>query len=727
MTGSCLDAALAYAARGWRVFPVHRAARRGTQVACTCGKRCSTPGKHPITRRGVKDATVDEETIRDWFTEWPLANVGLACGAASGVVVVDVDPRNGGGKTFEGLGIGKAGGVEAESGGGGQHLFYAWPERSVKLPGNLGPGVDLVGEGKYVVLPPSVHVSGRRYTWKVGPEGGLGSADDLSGALAKVAGVKGKAGENGHGAVSLTPMTRERALEILAIAAATVQLADEGERNTVLSREAYSLGGIMARGLLSGDEVQVALETAARVAGLDEKEIARTVARCMSAGVSAPRAIVAVASGDEGEASLGPEHPGFDWTEAGLARRLVTVLEGQGERLVGEYGCLWRYAEAQGVWRPIVEADLVHTVLGWHGFREGKSVLNVTRNKLTNACYLAQALRSAPGFFDATGTGIAFTNISWVGGQGLRTHSPEHRLTVAADVPYRADSQCPRWERLLDRILGNEGSIRLLQEWTGAALTGQTHRFQAYLVLTGTGRNGKSILLEVISGLFPPELVTAIPPHDMTDRVSRAALARARLNVVTEMPAEELKNAEALKAIVTGDVVGARENYGKLFTYRPRVACLFAANELPVVKDQSLGFWRRCYVLPTAGVLVEGALPPGQSAKVLQEEKAGVLAWALAGLQRLTKRGHLMAPLPAEEAKEVWRIESDQVAQWQSERTTTVPDTWTPISDLYRDYRVWAVESGHARMSLTLFGRRLRTLSVLKKHSKNGALYQLSL
>src|SRR5262245_34186061 len=79
-----LQAALSYARRGWLVLPLHTA-RHG---ACACG-HVPCPGKHPRTAHGVKEATIDEETIRRWWQQWPEANVGIATGAVSGLVVLD--------------------------------------------------------------------------------------------------------------------------------------------------------------------------------------------------------------------------------------------------------------------------------------------------------------------------------------------------------------------------------------------------------------------------------------------------------------------------------------------------------------------------------------------------------------------------------------------------------------------------------------------------------------
>lgn len=162
-----LTAALAYAARGWRVFPCFGI----VNGACTCGRAdCSSPGKHPLTRDGFKSATVDECTILGWWAEHPLAHVAIATGADSGVFVVDLDRKRGkdGLRSLVALGIDLRPYLEtaARTGGGGVHFYFAHPGGVVPCSsGSLGPGIDIRGDGGYVIAPPSGHISGGVYAW----------------------------------------------------------------------------------------------------------------------------------------------------------------------------------------------------------------------------------------------------------------------------------------------------------------------------------------------------------------------------------------------------------------------------------------------------------------------------------------------------------------------------------------------------------------------------------
>jgi hypothetical protein len=137
-----LKAALAYARRGIPVFP------------------CEPGGKAPLTYNGFWDATTDSRRIGAWWARWPGANIGVPTGERSGLVVLDVDPRDGGPESLAGLE--RATGplpetAKARTGGGGMHVFFRYPAGEVvrNSTGRLGPGLDVRGEGGYVVVPPS--------------------------------------------------------------------------------------------------------------------------------------------------------------------------------------------------------------------------------------------------------------------------------------------------------------------------------------------------------------------------------------------------------------------------------------------------------------------------------------------------------------------------------------------------------------------------------------------
>ena len=168
-------AALAYAARGWPVFPAHTVNADGR---CSCGNAgCRDAAKHPIAAlapRGLHDATTDQATLGRWWAAWPNANVAVRTGAEGGVIVVDVDAANGGWESSDRLEAGHGPWPDtptASTGGCGAHLYLRHPGGTVRNSvGRIAPGVDVRGDGGYVIAPPSQHRSGARYAWVAGFE-----------------------------------------------------------------------------------------------------------------------------------------------------------------------------------------------------------------------------------------------------------------------------------------------------------------------------------------------------------------------------------------------------------------------------------------------------------------------------------------------------------------------------------------------------------------------------
>lgn len=152
--GDVVAAALAAVARGWSVIPVRARDKRPL-----------------IAWQEHQQRRADAEQVRAWYAEWPNANLGIVTGAVSGLVVIDVDPKHGGEASLADLErrhgpLPRT--VEAVSGGGGRHLYFAHPGGHVTNRAGMAPGIDVRGDGGMIVAPPSVHPSGARYVWKAG-------------------------------------------------------------------------------------------------------------------------------------------------------------------------------------------------------------------------------------------------------------------------------------------------------------------------------------------------------------------------------------------------------------------------------------------------------------------------------------------------------------------------------------------------------------------------------
>lgn len=145
------SAAFALLARGWSVIPVE--AR---------GKRPIAPWLEYQSRLAT------EKEVEAWFGGRRNPNLGIVTGALSNLVVLDIDARHGGSQSLALLELEHGtlpDTVEAQTGGGGRHIYFVHPGGVVHNRAGLAAGIDFRGDAGCVVAPPSLHPSGRRYQW----------------------------------------------------------------------------------------------------------------------------------------------------------------------------------------------------------------------------------------------------------------------------------------------------------------------------------------------------------------------------------------------------------------------------------------------------------------------------------------------------------------------------------------------------------------------------------
>jgi hypothetical protein len=216
----------------------------------------------------------------------------MLTGAPSGLAVLDVDPRHGGDATLALLGTTKGLSLPATltalTGGGGRHHVLSIgggrrvPNTSGRLPG-IGetPGLDIRGDGGYVVVAPSLHRSGTRYQWASPAQ----APAPLPHWLAKPPPPPRPpvpAGDAPNERYAAAVLTRE---------ADAVATAPEGVRSDQLNRSAFALGTIAATGALSSQAVEDHLLAAALRAGLGHTEALRTIRSGLQAGLARPRGL----------------------------------------------------------------------------------------------------------------------------------------------------------------------------------------------------------------------------------------------------------------------------------------------------------------------------------------------------------------------------------------------------------------------------------------------------
>lgn len=423
-----------------------------------------------------------------------------------------------------------------------------------------------------------------------------------------------------------------------------------------------------------------------------------------------------------------------------IAKQLLSDLSTGGVvKPVSAFGAIQRYGDVHGVWRALEHAELSRHVQGYAGkpIAGQRGGLKVRSADVNGAVSLAHARIADPEYFANAPRGIAFANgfakFNADGAIELVPHAPENRARFA--YPFAYDEQHPRkaFIRFARSLFRDDDDVndkvRLIAEFVGGSLLGVAPRYQKCLVGKGGGNNGKSAVLDVLTAAMPPGSTAAIPPQSWGQEYRRALLAGKLLNVVSELPEQDIIAAEAFKAIVTGDAIDAREIRGVPFTFRPTAGHVFAANALPGSSDQTEGFWRRFLVLTFNRSISKEERNPRIAEELIASELPGIVMWLLTGASRLIRQGHYTTPASHHAAMREWRRNADQVSAFVEECTRPLEgkDRGVAAADAYKAYSKWATANGHRPVSSTKFGMRLKALDLGSKHTKQGNLHPFTL
>lgn len=731
-----LEAALEYAARGWHVIPIWWI--QNGDCACPFDSRtrgddgvCDRPGKHPIAQHGVHDATVDLSVITDTWREYPRANVAIATGAASGLVVVDVDPRNGGNDTLDALEL-QLGRLPdttaADTGGGGQHLFFRYPVgpggEAIDLQAKLGPGVELQRDGQYVVAVPSGHLSGGHYGWR-----GECAPDEIAPADLPDAWVAALArpddASDGEAPPCDIPLERREERARRYVAKMPTAISGEGGHGRTFAVACAIVRGFQlprdsARKIL--EEYNTRCRPPWKPRELEHKlEQAATRAR-ISWGYllrEAPPAAAPAAVADQPVGEL-PER--LELTDTGNAIRFVRRYRGQlvwcDDRRV------WRAWDGRR-WANNAESTALELskAIPREILAESASIVDdAKRKKTVQHAMASESLRARKAMLALAAvergmlvpTQSQFDRDPWLlnvqnGTVDLRTgllrpHVSTDWLTQLAPVLYDPRATCPRWLQFLDEVFGgSQELVDFLHRLVGYSVSGDTSVHGLY-VLWGSGSNGKSTLIATLLAMLgtdyakslQPELLLAGAMKDSSAQEQIADLAGCRLAAMQETDRRKKLAEATVKALTSSDEIVAVRKFEHTFRFRPTHKAWFATNHRPEISGSDHGIWRRIYLIPFTQTFTGPQMDPTLPGQLLAE-LPGILTWAVQGCLEYRRRGSLEPPEEVQRATQEYQREEDLVGRFLEECCCFEPGASTAVGDLTKAFADWLEEAGERR------------------------------
>jgi P4 family phage/plasmid primase-like protien len=721
-----------YIARGWQILPCHHIERG----RCTCGNpRCETPGKHPRTQHGFKDASSDINVINGWIKRFPKANWAVRTGPENGIAVIDIDPRNGGYDSFHSLQDARGPMPEtlrSATGGGGRHLFYATPPGYVIPSRKPWPGIEFKADGGYVILPESNHVSGMRYHWLNWEVQGI---TPLPPDIAKI--MMNGAASNGVAGSGTVGGDLAETVEIL-------NGLPQGERDDGLFRWACRLRRQVGDGGRRIVELAV-LDVASKCSPPFPPDVAmRKVEQAWQQDHD--DSFVDWQMGDSWEpGEPTQDHPIHPLTDLGNAYRFydafgndVLFVQGWGWLAWTQLG--WQ-KDSQGVAPGLTHqlsgliltdakkieqqgADIKTITMHTNWARRSQSAATMN-NALHVAMDIPQMRRSVEQF-DSIDHEICCLNgiVDLRTGQ-IRPVTKDDLVTKNTFVEYDPTFQLDAWNRFLWEACGGDiDLIKYLQRAVGYSLTGSNQEEKLFLV-SGAAATGKSTFLDAVGGAFGGYATTTSPDTFMWSRngqqpsVELARMPGIRLIAMSEIREGSGFNDNLIKAVTGGERITAKALYEMPFTYLPKFALWIGTNHDPLATDDAL--WRRI-----AKISFENALPPEKRDPMvkinLRDPQLGgkaVLAWAVAGAMEWYQTG-LMQPYAVTMSTWGYHQDQDQFQQFINDCIQQQEHARTPLQAAFSAYRIWCEQTGGKSKNRASFARMMRDRGFKSIIDENG-------
>lgn len=649
-----LEAALAYAALGWRVFPL------------------LPKSKEPATVHGFKDATTDEGQIRRWWAENPERNVGIATGRGLCVVDVDDKPKN----PVQGSDMLRDWELEhgdltptvtATTGTGGVHYYYDVGRKAVPSCQSDTVFIDLRCEGGYVVAPPSVHPNGEPYAWDASPEDmppAKVSETDKSFIQWVYDNRKG-AGKEGQ---------RERAK-------VPEGVVHEGEgRNRFLYEQ-----GCSARAKGSDDEMieiwLTELNRAKCSPPLGERELMKVVGSVCSKPVGLS---------DEAKAAKVGRPRKFEHNK--VARRLID-----------ERGACLLDGET-----PAVRENGGRYRTGWGAFDAAIIDMHddcTRQNRNEVKSYIAA---KAPARRQSSPYLIAFKNgVLDVRDMVLRDWEEGDVIPNVIPHDWNTGARSDLLDRTLERMACGSVEVQMnLLEFLGACMLRSVKLCPFFPVLVGVGSNGKSTYIELIKNVVGDENISGMQPKEIAAHFMGEHIVGKTANLGDDIASGFLddKDCAVIKSVATGDLMFTDVKGGSGYNFQPYCTMVFSCNQFPRLADTTPGFMRRLFPVEFNATFTRD--DPDYDPMIgerLRDEECLEYACALGveGIRRIIAQN---GPTPndmAESMRSEIAREGNTGLQWLNDDGVSVTDVLGKTKEeVHAAYIDWCDRNGYRRTAM---------------------------
>lgn len=694
--------------------------------------------KVPAIEGGCKAATTEKSKIERWWNQNPRYNIGIATGNKSnGLVVIDLDvDKNKGIDGYEVLRDwqNKHGELpetwQSITGRGGYHYFY---KDTITHSNKVGlyEGVDIRGEGGYIVAPPSVHPNGNTYEWEQEPkEYEIAQVDDIVNDFFK--GEKQRI-DSEHKTNFKVP-----------------ELIPEGKRVDTIVRLIASL---RTKGL--DDD---AIKAAVRVENekrcnppLKEKELEKAVFPALKRDwqVNSPYYNNFNAMNENDNKYVNEVLKKLN--ELNAVERFPMNDRGSADLFATIFKNVSRYNPTKKDWMYYDKTRWTADTEGMRAKRNAKMLADVLVRYSVTASLPDDKRQSyikyAAGMMNYRNRNVMITDAKDLNffenteldkddflincrncvldlsedQPKVLEHNADLLLSKICNASYNPAATCTLWEKTVNEIMqGDTAKIKYLQKMSGRFLTGDTSEEEFYIFFEATTRNGKSTITEILLYLLG-DYATTISPESLAIKANKdsrtaspdiAKLAGTRLVVASEPPRRMLFDSSLVKTLTGRDTVSARFLHENEFQFKPKFKLILNSNYLPVISDKTVFSSNRVKVVPFERHFTEKEQNKHLKEQ-LQQEIDGILNWCIQGLSLYRKEG-LEPPTAVQIATHEYSEDSDKIGKFISE-CLEKSDENLAAKDVYEKYSQWCNDCGLGVDGRTSFYEELKTKNLLSK------------
>lgn len=291
-------------------------------------------------------------------------------------------------------------------------------------------------------------------------------------------------------------------------------------------------------------------------------------------------------------------------------------------------------------------------------------------------------------------------------------------------IQEKSDITGTRFKKFLNTSLTSD-LIPVVQEMLGVCLYPLTDKVSYFYFLTGEGRNGKGILLDIILNIIPLNFRSGISIKDYDTRFSNSSIKGKSINICTDDPTTRLEGVGNLKAVTAGEGIFVEKKGKDGIMIKAILTHISAINDLPSMQEKTNALFDRMIVIPfnkTFGTKEEVDLgekdmlkDPNLKTDIINNELDIIIAWAIIGLFRIIDNNYEFTICKTiKEKKEEYRSDVDSVRQWANlyyrPITPTCNEDYVKGSALLNIYKAWCLKEGVKEVGRTSFYKSMNRL-----------------